>query len=516
MINESNLLAVASSFVDLGFRKSGYQYFNIDDCWLERYSDSSLDLRPEGTKLVPDVHRFPNGFSPLVNYLHSNGIQFGIYSDCGSHTCQVYYGSPEWAIDIDSNTFLTEFQSTYLKLDGCFADKKDMKYIYAKWSKSLKAAAQREGHHLTFSCSWPAYALESSITDAEKAWKARIDDLSQQLADMPPPESAKDFQIQNVKKFIVGPLSKLTLTSEERNSLLKLLSVDPESYEELKDVRDMSTFDWDFIGSICHLWRIYEDIYSNWTSTLAIIKFWTRHQHILSKTQGPGRIHDPDMMLTGKAGVSNVEGRTQLSMWSMWSSPIIMGHDLKFTSPRTAEILNHKSVLEINQDPLVQMAVKVGNFYSLSELAHRAIKGEDISAAALSFWKKNLEDEENYALAILNTGDSDVDQVTFDLHERFQLNKEKEFLVYDVWADHSGHSDVIMPKVCGTKNLYSVFLTGRETLLMKVRVRRPDDPTPPCWKADEVYMSPGTVRDVQDDFTFDSKNKESPILEIRI
>ena len=30
---------------------------------------------------------FPNGMAPVVDYVHSKGLNFGLYTSAGSHTC---------------------------------------------------------------------------------------------------------------------------------------------------------------------------------------------------------------------------------------------------------------------------------------------------------------------------------------------------------------------------------------------------------------------------------------------
>lgn len=45
-----------------GYAAVGYEYVNIDDCWLEKYRS------PEGN-LLADHKRFPNGIRALSDYV---------------------------------------------------------------------------------------------------------------------------------------------------------------------------------------------------------------------------------------------------------------------------------------------------------------------------------------------------------------------------------------------------------------------------------------------------------------
>ena len=52
-----------------GYKEVGYEYINIDDCWLEKERDSK-------GKLVADKDRFPSGMKSLADYVRSTKIQY--------------------------------------------------------------------------------------------------------------------------------------------------------------------------------------------------------------------------------------------------------------------------------------------------------------------------------------------------------------------------------------------------------------------------------------------------------
>ena len=41
-----------------------------------------------------------------------------------------------------------------------------------------------------------------------------------------------------------------------------------------------------------------------------------------------------------------------MTMWSIWSAPLIMSNDLRDMAPGTREILTNKYVIAVDQDPL--------------------------------------------------------------------------------------------------------------------------------------------------------------------
>lgn len=92
---------MADLLVSEGYADVGYEYVNVDDCWLEKTRNLHGDL-------VPDRKRFPRGMKSLSEYvresciciyvklkhpenkitvfslqIHSRGLKFGIYQDFG-------------------------------------------------------------------------------------------------------------------------------------------------------------------------------------------------------------------------------------------------------------------------------------------------------------------------------------------------------------------------------------------------------------------------------------------------
>ena len=84
-ITESIIKKQADAIVSSGLAAIGYNYINIDDGFFNgRAADGTLLL---------NTTRFPNGFKPVVDYIHSKGLKAGFYSDAGANTCAQMYGS---------------------------------------------------------------------------------------------------------------------------------------------------------------------------------------------------------------------------------------------------------------------------------------------------------------------------------------------------------------------------------------------------------------------------------------
>jgi len=49
-------------------KAAGYEYVNIDDCWMTHQRDAS-------GRLVPDQTKFPDGIAGTAAYVHSKGLK---------------------------------------------------------------------------------------------------------------------------------------------------------------------------------------------------------------------------------------------------------------------------------------------------------------------------------------------------------------------------------------------------------------------------------------------------------
>ncbi|KZV70711.1 glycoside hydrolase family 27 protein [Peniophora sp. CONT] len=110
-ITADKVLAAAQSFIDLGLADVGYEYLNIDDCWMLMSRDSTTHQQ------VPDPSKFPDGMSALADKIHSMGFKLGIYSDAGTATCAGFPGGLGYEA-VDAAAY-DAWGIDYLKYDNC-------------------------------------------------------------------------------------------------------------------------------------------------------------------------------------------------------------------------------------------------------------------------------------------------------------------------------------------------------------------------------------------------------------
>ncbi|XP_071786710.1 alpha-N-acetylgalactosaminidase-like [Asterias amurensis] len=143
-VSETLMKEMAQHIITDGYKDAGYEYVNLDDCWMSKERDSQ-------GRLQGDPVRFPSGIKALADYMHSGGLKLGIYEDYGTQTCGLYPGSLGY-LELDAKTF-AEWGIDMLKMDGCHSNVSTMKKGYPEMTKYLNAT----GRPILFSCSWPDY-----------------------------------------------------------------------------------------------------------------------------------------------------------------------------------------------------------------------------------------------------------------------------------------------------------------------------------------------------------------------
>ena len=150
-----------------GFLAAGYNQVSIDDCWERRgpggpHGNETWRTDPDSGRvngtLVPNSTRFPEGLKALGDYMHNQGVYFGIYSDAGTMTCGGYPGSQHHEKQ-DAAT-LASWGVDYLKLDACNIPndtKPDRSSpLFPQDFAAMGKAIGECGRNMTYSCSWPA------------------------------------------------------------------------------------------------------------------------------------------------------------------------------------------------------------------------------------------------------------------------------------------------------------------------------------------------------------------------
>merc|ERR1711970_1494662 len=111
------------------------------------------------------------------------------------------------------------------------------------------------------------------------------------------------------------------------------------------------------IDAGCNLWRNWRDIQCHWDSLSSIIDHWGQYGEALQPHAGPGHWPYMDMFLIGNGCITTEEERTQMAIWAISASPLIMGNDLRKVPSASKEILLNKHAIAVSQDALGQMGM---------------------------------------------------------------------------------------------------------------------------------------------------------------
>jgi alpha-galactosidase len=103
----------ADQMINTGMADYGYQYVNIDDCWMKKRGDEPYR---DADGAVLSGAKFPD-MKGLADYIHSKGLKAGLYTSPGPWTCGGYVGAFKHE-ELDAKTF-AQWGFDFLKYDWC-------------------------------------------------------------------------------------------------------------------------------------------------------------------------------------------------------------------------------------------------------------------------------------------------------------------------------------------------------------------------------------------------------------
>jgi len=173
-VNAPLVEQTAQAMVNNGMKAAGYDYVNIDDCWMAPSRDSSGNL-------VADPTRFPDGIKAVADYVHGLGLKLGLYEDAGTTTCAHLPGS--YGHEAQDAALFASWGVDYVKYDRCnipFGDFPGQRQqqveqtLFARMSAALGAS----GRAMVFS------AVAPDPGDDPWAWSGPIANLWRTTSDI--------------------------------------------------------------------------------------------------------------------------------------------------------------------------------------------------------------------------------------------------------------------------------------------------------------------------------------------
>jgi alpha-galactosidase len=118
-ITDPMMREAADAMISNGMADVGYQYVNIDDCWMN--APKNKDTMREGPLRDGQENIVPNSYFPdmkgLTDYIHAKGLKAGIYTSPGPLTCGGFEGAYKHEMQ-DAKQF-ADWGFDFLKYDWC-------------------------------------------------------------------------------------------------------------------------------------------------------------------------------------------------------------------------------------------------------------------------------------------------------------------------------------------------------------------------------------------------------------
>jgi alpha-galactosidase len=118
-VSDALMRAATDTIVRSGMADVGYQYVNIDDCWMN--AEHSKDAKRNAPFRDAAGNLRPNAYFPdmkgLADYIHSHGLKAGLYTSPGPLTCAGFAGAFEHEAQ-DAKQF-ADWGYDFLKYDWC-------------------------------------------------------------------------------------------------------------------------------------------------------------------------------------------------------------------------------------------------------------------------------------------------------------------------------------------------------------------------------------------------------------
>jgi alpha-galactosidase len=319
----------------------GWQYIVVDIQWYEPNAQGH-DYKPgapltmdEYGRLLPAVNRFPSsangaGFKPLADYIHGKGLKFGIH---------IMRGIPRLAVEANLLIKGTSYRAADI------ADKDNA----CRWNPDMWGVDTTKPG---------AQAYYDSIAELYASWGVdfiKADDMGSHL-----------YQPAEMKAL------GMAMRKAGRPMVLSI-SPGPAPVSEAE-----------FFEKYAQMWRISDDFWDDWKLLRQQFDFTRDWAQFVGNN---GTWPDADMLPLGKLRVTDKEGRgtptkftpdeqqTVMTLWSIFSSPLIFGGDLPSNDAATTALITNEEVLRVNQNSRGgHQALERGNIRAW--VAEGAIPGE--------------------------------------------------------------------------------------------------------------------------------------------
>ena len=297
-VSQEKVISSARALLDKGLDQYGWTYINIDDGW--------QGIRGGRYNAIQPNSKFPD-MKGLGEWLHANGLKFGIYSG-------------PWI-------------TTYASHIGSSCDNEDGTYPWIKEGKANEYYRLEENPHSLYQHGKYSFARQ----DARQWADWGVDYLKY---DWDP----NDYYELKLMHDALRETGRDIVYSISNSAPITLAAP---------------------LMEMAQCWRTTGDIDDSW------FKLYRNGFTGLDNWAGlkrPGHWPDGDMLVVGKVGwgpethptnLTPDEQYTHFSLWALMACPLLLGCDLAELDDFTLSLLCNHEVIEVNQDPLGIQCIKV-------------------------------------------------------------------------------------------------------------------------------------------------------------
>jgi len=296
-VSDKNVRASAKAMADSGLVNHGWTYINIDDTWQGKRGGEFNAI--QGNQKFPDM-------KGLCDYVHSLGLKVGIYS--------------------------TPWITSYAGYIGGSSDNED-----GSWEKLANYEKNKRFGRYAFDTNDAKQYAQWGIDYLKYDWHTNDEPHTAQMANALR-ASGRDiaYSLSNS-----APFDKAAIWAKWTNC-------------------------WRTTGDIRDAWTKKQIPPSESQWAQGVTEIWQQHLKWAPFT-GPGHWADADMLVVGKVGwgsphptkLTPDEQYTHISLWCLWSAPLLIGCPLDQLDDFTKNLLTNDEVLALNQDPLGKQATQV-------------------------------------------------------------------------------------------------------------------------------------------------------------
>jgi len=295
--------------------KYGWKYIVVDIQWYEPNAQGH-DYKPGAPltmdvygRLLPAMNRFPSsangaGFRPLADYVHGQGLKFGIH---------IMRGIPRQAVERNLPIKGTSYHAADV------AEKENA----CRWNPDMWGVDTTKPG---------GQAYYDSIAELYASWGVdfiKADDMGSHL-----------YQPAEMKALSVA------MRKTGRPMVLSI-SPGPVSISEAE-----------FFEKYAQMWRISDDFWDDWKLLRQQFDFTRDWAQFVGQNE---TWPDADMLPLGILRVTQKEGggtptkftpdeqQTVMTLWSIFRSPLFFGGDLPSNDAATTALITNEEVLKVNQ-----------------------------------------------------------------------------------------------------------------------------------------------------------------------